>query len=171
MAGVDGIWLTEDDVTSQRIVLAGWNGAHHASGTIYRGPGGDGTWGTADDTATGSLAVTQVDGIDRQLQYDLGPDGLVHTADDVPIARVDMGLDQTGAFTVAYFLSGDDRVFATPDDEILARLVFDCDGGRETDYLGPGADGVWATADDEIAEVVRLVSGRPCQNLCQVTIP
>jgi hypothetical protein len=168
--GADGVFGTADDVVN--------NWSHQATPTAffdYNGPGPDGVWKTADD-AIGPVDFEKNEGGRVVESYSsgpalvgaaAGPDGVWGTSDDHFVGATKYFYDSTGNATEEISLTaGADGAFDTPDDVIVARIVFPCQSKDRVvmESYDKGPDGVFRTDDDVV--VYRIVeSGDFCETL------
>jgi hypothetical protein len=151
-AGPDGVWFTGDDETGQV-----QREALDSAGRLYRvsvinEPGPDGLWRTSDDPIDSFQEHTYTATTVTRRLVQLGNDHVEGTADDTETRHVDT-LDANGFVTrTVGLLSGDDGLFATPDDYIFQDDLLPSPFApiRRLVGSGQGPDGLWNTADDEI---------------------
>lgn len=155
-AGVDGVWQTNDDVLSGYHDHAPQN--PDVNYIIYRGPGVDLNWFTADDDILyyyGPVrdAAGTVVGIGTFTLP--GDDNVWFTADDFIGWLTTENTQQNERLWVMYLGAGPDNDWLTLDDNQVyrfARTELNAVGlrSRHTYFNDVGADGLTFTADDGI---------------------
>ena len=175
-AGNDGIVNTSDD----RITLQD-SYTFDAMLRLIRfaeanGPGGDATWGTADDLQV-EHAEYAWDGYAITSHEDFtnaGGDGIWNNADDTGTFWRQVTHDTSNNITRStYTTNGLDGLPMTGDDSIQSSIVFEYDATysstRSISYNNPGSDGVWLDADDRVQYYSRNDLDADGQLLARVT--
>lgn len=154
-AGPDGMWFTADDPISGYMNYPySQTGERVTDGEQYTGAGVDGNWFTPDDIFFRGFPETYNNGLRVRVTRitGLGPDGILHTTDDVLERYTDYYYDLEGreVKNVTYINEGANGDWFDNDDVILGYLTWQYTVSRKIRirYTGTGPDGFWFTADD-----------------------
>ncbi len=156
--GVDGTWLTADDVQSARTVYSELRDGHWTRMMHYTGAGADGVWDTADDVL-GYHQLRTFDAAGQLVTYNsyasLGPDNQPFTGDETYSFRHHREYDAAGLMTryTSVTGAGTDGEWFTADDVANSYTTYTYDAtGHLTraSYHARGLDNAWFTADDEV---------------------
>ena len=155
--GMDGIWMTEDDIPDSYSVYEFTDDGRWKERRSYIPPGPDGEWMTPDDELADNYITWEYRDGGRtavERSYHAGPDGVIQTPDDV-CSFYGYEFDELGNYTLFWCIEkGVDGLYLTADDGIDYRLIYERDAfgvlARQIDYFDAGGDEIWGTADDEV---------------------